>query len=160
MIDWAKQSPGVRAASYQWVWDSMPDLQEILKTFPDDSYSFSWDVKVHMLMPRQYPCVPHWHTDNVPRIGGVQQFDLCDLTKPMYMWVSGAPLPQFRHGYVLPGHWHRFTQADEHRGTMASDFTWRGFIRATHIDIQACLPNVESVRRHSQVYLDAETYQW
>jgi hypothetical protein len=137
----------------------MPDLSELLDTFPDKAENFTWDVKVHMLMPRQYPCIPNWHTDNVPRENGIQRFDLIQPSKPMWMWVSGAPLTQFKHGYVLPGAWHRFTQLDEHRGTMAAEFGWRGFIRATHRDIQRPKSG-EYQRRHSQVYLDAETYQW
>ncbi len=159
-MEWHKQICGMRQADYRDVIDHMPDLKAIIDTFPDDPKLFSWDVKVHMLMPRQYPCIPHWHTDNVPRIGGVQRFEKCRLDLPMYLWVSGPPLTQFKHGYVLPETWHRFTQADEHRGTMSDSFTWRGFIRATHKIIVPVINYPASLRIHSQVYLDAETYQW
>lgn len=54
----------------------MPDLHEVLNTFPDEPTVFTWDVKIHMLMPNQYPCIPNWHFDNVPRINGIQKFDL------------------------------------------------------------------------------------
>jgi hypothetical protein len=137
----------------------MPDLTPVLDTFPDNEGLFTWDVKVHMLMPRQYPCIPNWHTDNVPRVNGLQRFDLVRVDLPMYLWVSGAPLTQFKHGFVQAGVWHRFTQLDEHRGNMAAEFGWRCFIRATHRDILQ--PKAEGhLRRHSQVYLDAEGYQW
>jgi hypothetical protein len=137
----------------------MPDLKEIMATFPDNVHDFTWDVKVHMLMPRQYPCIPNWHVDNVPREDGRQQFDKVNLTLPMYLWVSGAPLTQFRTGYIKSQTWIKFNQADEHRGTAASDFTWRAFIRATHKDI---LPPkaANHLRRHVQVYLDANEYKW
>lgn len=158
-VDWSQQHCGVHHATIEQVCENMPDLNDILKSFPDDPYSFTWDVKVHMLMPGQFPCIPHWHTDNVPRIGGVQRFDLCDLSKPMYLWVSGGPLTQFKHGFVEPGHWHRFNQADEHRGIAASDNCWRGFIRATHRDLMPPKGG-DVVRRHTQVYLDSNTYQW
>lgn len=158
-IDWSKQHPGVHHASYEDAIRLMPELKPILDTFPDNPHDFTWDIKVHMLMPNQYPCIPNWHTDNVPRVSGIQRFDLCKPELPMYLWISGAPLTQFKHGFLLPQKWHRFTQLDEHRGTAASDFCWRGFIRATHKDIQK--PNEGDVlRRHSQVYLDAQTYQW
>jgi len=98
--------------------------------------------------------------------------DLCDMNpnepKPCsicyqpgqtYASESGAPLTQFKHGFLQPGVWHRFTQLDEHRGTTASDFCWRGFIRATHKNIQPPKSG-DWLRRHSQVYLDAESYQW
>jgi hypothetical protein len=137
----------------------MPDLVPLLSTFPDDPRVFTWDIKVTMLMPRQWPCIPGWHTDNVPRVNGIQRFDLIDTALPMYCWISGAPLTQFRHGYLQPETWHRFTQADEHRGTMASEFTWRCFIRATHNRIQPWKREGWE-RRHSQVYLDAEGFQW
>jgi hypothetical protein len=159
MIDWSAQHCGVHQAPASELLKLMPDLSGILDSFPDDREAFTWDVKVHMLMPRQFPCIPNWHTDNVPRIDGLQRFDLLKPTLPMYCWVSGAPLTQFKHGYLLPKRWHRFTQLDEHRGTSASEFCWRGFIRATHREIQQPKQG-PWLRRHCQVYLDAETYQW
>lgn len=159
MLDISKQHCGVHHSTYETMLELMPDIKDIINTFPDDPRYFTWDVKVHMLMPRQYPCIPNWHYDNVPRIGGVQRFDRCDYTKPMYLWLSNAPLTQFRHGYVEPETWVRFTQQDEHRGTASGGFCWRMFIRATHIDILK--PKYEdNLRRHCQVYLDADTYQW
>lgn len=158
-IDWSKQHCGVHQAPIEVVRELMPDLIPVLNSFPDNPEHFTWDVKVHMLMPRQYPCIPNWHTDNVPRENGIQQFDKVQPELPMYLWVSGAPLTQFKHGYVLPKRWHRFTQLDEHRGTAAGEFGWRGFIRATHKGIQAPKAS-DHLRRHCQVYLDAETYQW
>lgn len=159
MIDWSKQHCGVRKAPIEVLLKLMPDIAPIIETFPDSQEDFTWDVKVHMLMPRQYPCIPNWHTDNVPRENGVQRFDMIRADLPMYLWVSGPPLTQFKHGYVLPNRWHRFTQLDEHRGAAASEFCWRGFIRATHKLIMSPRPH-DFLRRHSQVYLDAETFQW
>ena len=163
MIDWSKQHCGVHQAPVDVVLELMPDIREVIETFPDVAENFTWDVKVHMLMPRQYPCIPNWHVDNIPRPTGIQRFDMAKPELPMYLWISGAPLTQFRNGYVLPKVWHRFNQQDEHRGTAAGEFGWRGFIRATHMDIQ--LPKhvkdiSEHQRRHCQVYLDAETYEW
>lgn len=125
------------------------------------------DVKVHMLMPNQYPCIPNWHFDNIPRVNNVQDFGKVKLDLPMYLWVSNTPLTQFRNkdigngGYMIPGQWLKFNQKDEHRGTMSDTFQWRGFIRATHKEI---LPANKSgsnpLRRHSQVYLDAKNFSW
>lgn len=158
-IDWSAQHCGVHQAPASVVRELMPDLGPLLDTFPDDEQNFTFDVKVHMLMPRQYPCIPNWHVDNVPRVDGVQRFEACRPDLPMYIWISGAPLTQFKHGYLLPKVWHRFTKLDEHRGTASAEFCWRGFIRATHKDI--CPPKATGhLRRHCQVYLDAETYQW
>jgi len=159
-IDWSRQHCGVHQADIDQVFKLMPDVAPMIaETFPDDTGLFTWDIKVHMLMPRQYPCIPNWHTDNVPRVNGIQRFDLTKPGFPMYAWVSGAPLTQFKYGYLSPKTWHRFSQLDEHRGTMASEFTWRGFIRATHKEIQKP-KEFGWLRRHAQVYLDAETYQW
>jgi hypothetical protein len=158
-IDWTKSHCGVHQAPIEVVLKEMPELAPIIKTFPDRAEDFTWDVKVQMLFPNMYPCIPNWHTDNVPRIDGLQRFDLCDTTKPMYLWISGAPRTQFKHGFVEPKKWIRFTQQDEHRGTRCDDFTWRCFIRATHKDIQKPKAG-DYLRRHIQVYLDAEGYQW
>ena len=160
-IDWSKQHCGVRKASADQVIEHMPDLRGLLSSFPDDLDKFSFDVKVHLLMPRQYPCIPHWHTDNVPRVDGLQRFDLNKPYLPMYLWLSGAPLTQFKHGYIKPQRWVRFNQTDEHRGSPAAEHGWRGFVRATHREIVDINRNPEDVlRRHTQVYLDADTYQW
>lgn len=158
-IDWAQQHCGVHQAPVGVLLELMPDLLPLVDSFPDDAEAFTWDVKVHMLMPRQYPCIPNWHTDNVPRVNGVQRQDLVQPDLPMYLWVSGPPLTQFENGYVLANVWHRFNQLDRHRGTAAADFGWRGFVRATHRDIQQPKQG-NHLRRHCQVYLDAETYEW
>lgn len=159
MIDWSQQHCGVHQAPIEQAKRLMPDLKTLLETFPDKPELFTWDIKVHMLMPNQYPCIPNWHCDFVPRENGIQRFDLINPQYPMYCWISGPPLTQFKHGFLHPGKWHRFTQQDEHRGTKAAEFSWRCFIRATHYKIQ--MPkSCDWLRRHSQVYLDAETYQW
>ncbi|MGQ0595835.1 hypothetical protein [Aquabacterium sp.] len=162
-IDWSQSHPGVHHCPAEAMLELMPELAPILATFPDDPSQFTWDVKVHMLMPQQFPCIPHWHTDNVPRANGIQRFDLCRLDLPMYLWLSNAPLTQFKHGFVQAQKWHRFNQADEHRGVAADDNKWRCFIRASHRDllpIKAVKNPTEYLRRHSQVYVDADTYQW
>lgn len=159
-IDWSKQHCGVHQAPIAEVFRLMPDLEHmIIKTFPDDLESFTWDIKVHMLLPRQYPCMPGWHCDNVPREDGIQRFDLIRPELPMYIWISGGPQTQFKHGYLEPKKWFRFHQTDEHRGQAASEFVWRAFIRATHKNIQQPKKS-DWQRRHCQVYLDAATYQW
>lgn len=160
MIDWSKQHCGVHQAPINQVAVLMPEVHEmILETFPDKVLNFTWDIKVHMLMPGQYPCIPNWHCDFVPRVNGIQKFNLCKPHLPMYLWVSGGPLTQFKHGFIHPKTWVKFTQLDEHRGLPASEFTWRAFIRATHKEIQ---PPKQSdwLRRHTQVYVNADTYQW
>jgi len=156
----AKQTCGVKKTSYDLALEVMPDFREVLESFPDKPRDFTWDIKVHMLMPRQYPCIPNWHFDNIPRPTGVQDFNVVPaINSPMYLWVSGGPLTEFKNGYVKPRMWHQFTQHDEHRGTASGDFCWRAFIRATHSSILKP-DTVNYVRRHCQVYLDAENYTW
>lgn len=158
-IDWSKQHCGLRSASISMVHKHMPDLIPLLADFPEDPTQFSWDIKVHLLMPAQYPCIPDWHCDNVPRVNGIQQFDKVDTSLPMYLWLSGPPLTQFTGGHLKAGVWHRFNQMDTHRGTPAADHGWRGFIRASHIDIKP-INDTDCLRRHTQVYLDANNFQW
>jgi len=159
-IDWSKQHCGVHQAPFLKMIELMPDLIPIFETFPESPLEFTWDVKVHMLMPRQYPCIPGWHVDNVPRMkAGPQDFDKQLPDAPMWMWLSGPPLTQFRNGYVVANEWFRFTQLDEHRGQQAADFGWRGFIRGTHKSIMPP-KNGDWQRRHCQVYLYEENYQW
>jgi hypothetical protein len=165
-IDWSKQHCGVHQAQTWQMIKFMPDLKELITTtFPDKMSDFIWDVKVHMLMPNQYPGIPNWHFDNIPRINNRQDFELVRIDLPMYLWVSGAPLTEFRRNgrtwFIEPEEWVKFHQNDEHRCCLSNDFTWRGFIRATHKDIfLKCPKNEDVLRRHSQVYLDAANFSW
>lgn len=163
LINWKNQHCGVHQASFVQLSELMPDLISMIsETFPEDPSDFTWDVKVHMLMPGQFPCIPNWHYDNVPRVNNVQDFEKVQKDKPMYLWLSGEPLTEFRKtGKVLEKSWVKFTQCDEHRGTQSDDFTWRGFIRATHKDIlPANKAGTNPLRRHSQVYLDSSNFSW
>ena len=165
MIDWSEQHCGVHQAEFSELIELMPDLITLLSTFPEDVGDFIWDVKVHMLMPNQYPCIPNWHFDNIPRVNNKQDFDLVKPEAPMYLWLSNAPLTEFRANgktwHIKPREWVKFTQCDEHRGTKSNDFNWRGFIRATHKSILPAKPSgTDKLRRHSQVYLDASNFSW
>ena len=164
-IKWNKQHCGVHQATFKQLIELMPDLECIKETFPENVNDFTWDVKVHMLMPSQFPCIPNWHYDNVPRVNNEQDFSLIKPDKPMYLWISNEPLTEFRKGsenwFIKPKTWTKFTQEDEHRGTMSEKFCWRGFIRATHKDILPANKNgLNPLRRHSQVYLDASNFSW
>lgn len=159
-VDWSKQHCGVHQAPFIQALKLMPDLVDIFDTFPDVHANFTWDIKVHLLMPRQYPCIPDWHVDNVPRVNGIQQPASIRPELPMYLWLSGAPLTQFANGYLEPGKWQRFNQTDRHRGSPAAEHGWRGFIRASHKDILPPRKDGQYLRRHTQVYLDASDYQW
>lgn len=101
-------SNGLFRASFDEAHDEMPHLSALfhqawvlLSIFegkcPAD---YEIDVKVHMLMPNQYPCIPNWHCDNVPR--GVSGTDYLEAERlnargepPMYLWVSGTPCTKF-----------------------------------------------------------------
>jgi hypothetical protein len=81
----------------------MPELAELYETapIPRDQYD-QWeiDIKIHMLMPRQWPCIPNWHCDNVPRdANGITDYNLAKRvaaeSPPMYLWVSSTPCTQF-----------------------------------------------------------------
>lgn len=171
-IKWSDQHCGVIQGTFGDVMMLMPDLSGIMATFPDHPFNFTWDVKVHMLMPGQYPCIPNWHRDMVPRDeNGNEDPSQMQLDKPMYLWLSNGPLTEFQDGVdtylVEPKKWHKFTQNDFHRGHPAKEFTWRGLIRATHNDLKIRdnkvnnpFNNFNPLRRHCQVYLDANNFKW
>jgi hypothetical protein len=162
VTDWSKLHCGVHRADYLTLLHHLPDFWLILRNFPENAHNFTWDVKIHMLMPNQWPCIPNWHVDNVPRDeNNKQDFSKIQLDKPMYLWLSGPPFTEFRDGRKIePGTWIKFNQNDEHRGTMSDKHQWRCFIRATHKDILKPLPPNQTLRRHSQVYLDVNNFKW
>ncbi len=138
----------------------MPELQPIFDSCPIQDGTI--DVKIHMLMPNQYPCIPNWHYDLVPRDKGLNQlFDKCDTNKKMYLLVSGTPIPEFKDGReVKPWNWIEFTQLDLHRGTISKSHQWRLFARVVPKEILSPASSEKWIRRHCQVYLDTENFKW
>jgi len=159
-VDLTKLPCGVIQMSAEDTIGEMPAIAPILESFPHDMADYVFDVKVHMLMPGQFPCIPNWHFDNVPRRKGRQQFGMVDTRKKMYLWLSGPPYTQFEDERdVPPQTWLEFDQLTSHRGVESDIFCWRLFIRATHVGILTSPPK-GIVRRHSQVYLDAGKFRW
>jgi len=63
-----------------------------------DPNAYELDIKFHMLMANQHPCIPNWHCDNVPRDkNGNTQYGLIegDDAYPMFIWLSGTPCIEF-----------------------------------------------------------------
>lgn len=166
----------------------MPEISEVINHSPIDKSEWNdWevDVKVHMLMKEQYPCNANWHCDNVPRDeNGVNYGLIKDKEHPdMYLWLSGAPKTTFikeplevsipkNHGdlkvlinkentFELDEQtWYSFSRKAPHRGNKAEYNTWRVFVRLTHKSITPCRPVTSYIRRHTQVYLNAENFTW
>lgn len=149
----------------------MPEVKPILDSLFDsgkmelDKKDYVIDIKVHMLMPGQYPCVPGWHCDFIPRDESKVKNASLISGEEMYLWVSGEPKTEFKtfkKELTLDGYkWKVFTQRDSHRGTPAKDHTWRCFIRVIPKKfIHGFTLNVGEIRRHSQVYLVNENYTW
>lgn len=87
----------------------MPTMAELIDSAPvKNREMWELDVKVHMLMPGQFPCIPNWHTDNVPRDEGGLRFDLVDTQEegqhpPMFLWLSDGPETEFlERGLEMP----------------------------------------------------------
>lgn len=168
--------------------DKLPELAELYASAPvTDPENWELDIKIHMLMKDQYPCIPNWHCDNVPRVNGKLRYDLTTYCcEPlMYLWVSDEPTTEFfkyptevgrtldSHGDIAPlvaeynietvkvppMTWVSFDQRTPHRGTASANYTWRVFARLTHKSI-APVRSAEVIRRHCQVYLDASNFTW
>ena len=142
------------------------------------------DVKIHMLMKGQYPCIPNWHCDNVPRVKGNLQWQEATDEQNMYLWVSGKPTTEFlaqdfqtgnisTHGElaesIIEGNpdtfqipeqtWVGMSQLTPHRGTVATENCWRIFVRVTDKKIMSVRPQISKIRRHCQVYLPYD-FHW
>lgn len=167
--DWSKSHNGVMLCSFARTKELMPEVTPILEALepnlelPIEDYAV--DVKIHMLMPNQWPCIPNWHYDFMPRDKGGKRVPAKASKKKMYMWLSGAPLTEYKKGgevYKKPAQqWHEFTQRDLHRGSMSKEHTWRCFIRVIPREfIHSTTINVGQVRRHTQVYCDSEKFKW
>lgn len=152
-----------------WWYDAvkyMHSLRPILESAPisvEQRDNYYVDVKVHMLMPGMYPCIPNWHYDAIPRdADGIQQPELVDPSKKMYLWLSNPPITEFDDGRkVNPMEWVEFTQLDAHRGVQSDKHQWRLFIRLMPKELVASpRTGLDAMRTHSQVYLDAKEFSW
>jgi len=75
----------------------MPSMRDLVDSAPiDNPEDYELDIKVHMLMVGQFPCIPNWHCDNVPRDESGLRFDLIrDDVPPMLLWISDGPETEF-----------------------------------------------------------------
>lgn len=180
---------GLHRAELAEAYDLLPELWDLYNSAPvENPEDWEVDVKIHMLMPNQYPCIPNWHCDNVPRVDGQTRFDLVeDGVEPMLLWISGTPCTEFlSHSIeadlipanhrelsmliqgrldletttIPPQHWISMNQLTPHRGCISTRNQWRVFIRLTHKSITSARPVVSKIRRHAQVYLSADTFSW
>lgn len=180
---------GIHRGTWKDVWVNYRHMMDVLFTAPVNLADYEIDIKVHMLMKGQYPCIPNWHCDNVPRnaegkteYGKVSE----DIEHPMLLWLSGNPTTRFlkkdtevrdfsNHGelhkiitdelsedetFSVPSRtWLSMNQLTPHRGTVCEENTWRIFVRLTHKSIVTARPVISTVRRHCQVYLPHD-FHW
>ena len=90
---------GVFRATAEETVRAIPELRELIESFPVSAIEdYEFDVKIHMLMPDQFPCIPNWHCDNVPRDSN-GTLDYAATVKeeavPMLIWLSGTPCTEF-----------------------------------------------------------------
>lgn len=167
-------------------YELMPELAALYASAPvENPDEWELDLKIHMLMKDQYPCIPNWHCDNVPRDGEGVRYDRISRTAPrMLLWVSHGPLTEFLARTLVtaeppkghrelaeaikgepvqaiePEAWTSMDQRTPHRGTQALEDGWRIFARLTHKSITPVRPVLSHIRRHCQVYLDATSFEW
>lgn len=166
-----------------------PSLTRLINTAPTQAHrKYTVDVKVHMLKKGEYPCIPGWHCDMVPRdLAGRLDYAMNDPDETdILLWVSGAPVPTFlagpletargirEHSHlkfaiepeepvlfdIEPETWYRFRSDTPHFGNPATEDCWRVFIRLVSAPGYTPLPYDQQARRHCQVYLDARNFSW
>ena len=169
-MDWTKSHNGIMLCSYDQTNSLMPEVIPIIDDLiPFLEYGindYAIDVKVHMLMPGEYPCIPNWHCDFVPRDENLNKEPSKITGDKMYLWVSGPPYTEFKRPptkiYTGNYTWVEFDQTDLHRGVISEIHTWRCFIRLIpKWFIHSTTINVGTIRRHSQVYIeDPNKFRW
>jgi len=167
----------------------MPEMAELIASVPvQDPSQYELDIKVHMLMPGQFPCIPNWHTDMVVRDESGLRFDLIDSdAEPMLLWISDGPETEFLARWMemperpgshqeiarflqkdpclhkqslQPNVWTAMWQDTPHRGVQAKAHGWRVFARVTPKALAPRRPVTSVIRRHAQVYIDAAEFGW
>ena len=170
--DWSKSHNGLMLCTFDETKELMPEvapiINEIVPSIQYDISEYLIDVKVHMLMPEEYPCIPNWHCDFVPRDENKKKLrDKIKDDDMMYLWTSGAPYTEFKSYQdkiktPTGKTWIVFNQRDVHRGVKSEIFTWRCFIRLIpKWFIHPKTLNVGTIRRHTQVYIEnPEKFRW
>lgn len=168
--DWSQSHCGLMHCTIDESYALMPEIRPMIQSvvphlqFVPTNYLV--DCKVHMLMPGEYPCIPNWHCDFVPRDEDKRVLrDKIRDNQLMYLWVSGAPYTEFKSHQGQVGDtykWTAFNQRDIHRGVKSEIHTWRCFIRLIPQWFQhPGTQNVGKIRRHSQVYIDdVKNFAW
>lgn len=169
-MDWSKSHNGIMLCTHEQTREYMPEVMpmfdELIPHLEHDINDYVIDVKVHMLMPGEYPCIPNWHLDFVPRDESRKKLPHLITGDKMYLWVSGAPYTEFKKNPVKINTgsytWTEFTQRDLHRGVKSEIHTWRCFIRVIPKSfIHPTTLNVGTIRRHTQVYIEEpERFHW
>tara|TARA_R110000851_G_scaffold145703_1_gene285284 strand:- start:101 stop:763 length:663 start_codon:yes stop_codon:yes gene_type:complete len=91
--------------------DLFNDANDMLLNEGHNPDEWEMDLKIHMLMKDNFPCIPNIHSDNVPRVEGKTRYDLIEKnTPPMYLWLSSNPTTEF----------------------LANSWNTKGFIPETH----------------------------
>lgn len=168
--DWSKSHCGLMLCTIKQTREMMPEVMPIVEELiphlehaPED---YLVDVKVHMLMPGEYPCIPNWHCDFVPRDEKLKKLPKQITDDKMYLWVSGEPRTEFLqppNKIITENYeWVEFDQHDTHRGIKSKIHTWRCFIRLIpKWFVHPTTINVGTIRRHSQVYIeDPNHFRW
>jgi len=160
MNDLSKLPCGVFHCPLQDAYGILPEFSDAFDSCPNADGIL--DVKVHMLMPGQYPCIPNWHYDFDPRDKyGRRVMEQRDSDHKMWVLLSGPPWTEWEDGRVMkPWEWSEFTQFDKHRGRPSQEHCWRVFMRVVPSSICDPAPRELWVRRHCQVYLDAGSFEW
>ena len=170
--DWSKSHNGTFLCTPTRVVELMPEVQPILTAvYPHLQYgpdNYMVDVKVHMLTPGMYPCIPNYHCDFLPRdIDKKHTKEELKLDDWMYLFVSGEPKTEYksyREKFTTANgdEWTSINQRDVHRGVASKIHTWRCFIRLIpKWFVHPGTKNIGELRRHSQVYLsDPDTFGW
>ena len=167
--DWSQSHCGVMLCSFTRTVELMPEvgpmLVDLIPHLEHHLSDYVVDVKVHMLMPNEYPCIPNWHRDFVPRDKNLKKLNNKITGDKMYLWVSGEPKTEWKSLPKKVGdkyEWIEFDQNDVHRGKKSESHTWRCFIRVIpKWFIHLTTKNVGQIRRHSQVYIDKpESFNW
>ena len=90
---------GLHRAKLSEAYELLPELAPLYESAPvSDPEHWEIDLKIHMLMKGQFPCIPNWHCDNVPRDAGgklIYNFPIDYEEPPMFVWISGVPRTLF-----------------------------------------------------------------
>lgn len=148
---------GLHRASLSEAYYLLPELSDLYDSAPiENPDDWEIDIKIHMLMKGQFPCIPNWHCDHVPRnsSNNLRYDKIDDRIAPMFVWISNGPQTEF-----LPEDLNYFGTIENHGylNSLLTEYEKNGIMEPTKMKPQTWYQMAQNTPHRGT---SSDQYQW